>query len=71
MLEIGYTMEYDEGTVDYILDIVKEQKEYGARPIVRAIQDEIEDKITDLLLDNEYDEHRFAVTAQAHSLNVS
>jgi ATP-dependent Clp protease ATP-binding subunit ClpA len=71
MLEIGYTMEYDEGTVDYILDIVKEQKEYGARPIVRAIQDEIEDKITDLLLDNEYGEHRFAVTAQAHSLNVS
>ena len=57
--------------MDYILDIVKEQKEYGARPIVRAIPDEIEDKITDLLLDNEYDEHRFAVTAQAHSLNVS
>lgn len=71
MLEIGYTMVYDEGTVDYILDIVKEEKEYGARPIVRAIQDEIEDKITDLLLENEYDEHNFTVTAQAHSLNVS
>ena len=71
MLEIGYTMVYDEGTVDYILDIVKEEKEYGARPIVRAIQDEIEDKITDLLLENDYDEHNFTVTAQAHSLNVS
>ena len=71
MLEIGYTMVYDEGTVDYILDIVKEEKEYGARPIVRAIQDEIEDKITDLLLENEYDGHNFTVTAQAHSLNVS
>lgn len=71
MLEIGYTMEYDEGTVDYILDIVKEQKEYGARPVVRAIQDEIEDKITDLLLENDYSGHTFEVIAQAHSLNVS
>ena len=71
MLEIGYTMIYDEGTIDYILNIVKEEKEYGARPIVRAIQEEIEDKITDLLLENDYNEHNFAVTAAAHSLNVS
>ena len=71
MLEIGYTLSYDEPTVEYILNIVKEQKEYGARPIVRAIQDEIEDKVTDLLLENDYDGHRFAVTAEAHSLNVS
>lgn len=71
MLEIGYTLTYDEGTVDYILDIVKEQKEYGARPIVRAIQDEIEDRITDLVLENDYTEHKFEVTAQASSLNVS
>ena len=71
MLEIGYTMTYDEGTVDHILDIVKEEKEYGARPIVRAIQDEIEDKITDLLLENDYSGHTFEVVAQAHSLNVS
>ena len=71
MLEIGYTMTYDDGTVDHILDIVKEEKEYGARPIVRAIQDEIEDKITDLLLENDYSGHTFEVVAQAHSLNVS
>lgn len=71
MLEIGYTMTYDEGTVDHIFDIVKEEKEYGARPIVRAIQDEIEDKITDLLLENDYSGHTFEVVAQAHSLNVS
>ena len=71
MLEIGYTLTYDEGTVDYILDIVKEQKEYGARPVVRAIQDEIEDKVTDLLLENDYNGHVFEVTAAASSLNVS
>lgn len=73
MLEIGYTLTYDEGTVDYILNIVKEEKEYGARPIVRAIQDEIEDKITDMVIESEanYDGHRFEITAQANSLNVS
>ena len=57
--------------LDYILGIVKEQKEYGARPIVRAIQDEIEDKITDLLLENDYSGHTFEVVAQAETLNVS
>lgn len=71
MLEIGYTLTYDDATVDYILDIINEQKEYGARPIVRAIQDEIEDKITDLILENEYSGHTFEVVAQANSLNVS
>ena len=71
MGEIGYTLDYGEDTVDYILNIVKEDKEYGARPIVRAIQDEIEDRITDLLLENEYSGHTFEVIAQAQSLNVS
>ena len=71
MGEIGYTLEYGEDTVDYILDIVKEEKEFGARPVVRAIQDEIEDKITDLLLENDYSGHTFEIIAQAHSLNVS
>ena len=73
MLELGYTMTYDEATVDYILGIVKEQKEYGARPIVRAIQDEIEDKVATLLLESENDlnNHNFSVTALANSLNVS
>ena len=71
MTEIGYTLEYGEDTVDYILNIVKEEKEYGARPIVRAIQDELEDKITDLLLENDYSGHTFEVIAQPQSLNVS
>lgn len=71
MLEIGYTLTYDEETVDYILNIVKEQKEYGARPIVRAIQDEIEDKVTDLLLENDYSGHTFSVRGLESSLSVS
>lgn len=63
MEEIGYNLVYDEDTVSHILEIVSEEKEYGARPIVRAIRDEIEDKVTDLLLENEYEKgHVFTVS---------
>ena len=51
---LGYGIQYDGYTIDYLLNVIKDEKEYGARPIMRAIQDEIEDKITDLLLEKEY-----------------
>ena len=60
---IGYSLEYDDGVVNYILDSIKDEKEYGARPIMRAIQDIIEDKITDILLENDYESgHLFRFT---------
>lgn len=55
LVSLGYKLEYDDYVIDYLLNIVKEEKEYGARPIIRTIQDEIEDKITDLLLEKDYD----------------
>ena len=51
--EIGYKYEYTDKTVDFIYDKVSEELEYGARPIRRAIQENIEDKITDEILENE------------------
>ena len=48
-------IEYGDDIVNHILDIVKDEKDYGARPIVRAIQDVIENKITDALLEKDYD----------------
>ena len=61
--EIGYSVEYDESVVNYIFNIVKDEKEYGARPIMRAIQDTIEDKITDALLAMDYE--------NGHTFNIS
>ena len=61
--EIGYSVEYDDSVVDYIFNIVKDEKEYGARPIMRAIQDTIEDKITDALLAMDYE--------NGHTFNIS
>ena len=52
--EMKYSFEFDSSVVDYIHSLAKEQKEYGARPIVRLIQENIEDGITDLLLNDEY-----------------
>ena len=52
--KINFNGKYGNETVDFIFDVIKGQKEYGARPIARAIQDNIENKITDMLLDNDY-----------------
>ena len=63
MVSIGHKMEYDDNVVNYLLEIVKKDKEFGARPIMRAIQDEIEDKITDSILENDYEDgHLFKIS---------
>ena len=63
LIEIGYSVEYNEDVVNYIYNIIKDEKEYGARPIMRAIQDTIEDKITDALLVGDYE--------NGHTFNIS
>lgn len=68
---IGHSLAYGDDTVDYILNIISDEKEYGARPILRAIQDEIENKITDLLLTDDYDNHIFNVMVIDNSIEIS
>jgi ATP-dependent Clp protease ATP-binding subunit ClpC len=48
--EIKYDIKYDDSVVDFIHQEALKKKEYGARPIIRLIQDNIEDAITDMLL---------------------
>ena len=63
VVSIGHELEYGDDVVEYLLAIVKEEKEFGARPILRAIQDNIEDKITDAILDNDYESgHIFKIS---------
>lgn len=57
--EIGYNVIYNDETIDYLFDIIKTEKDFGARPVIRTIQDEIENIITDLILENDYLEHSF------------
>ena len=51
--DIGYNIKYNDSAIDHIFDIIKDEAEYGARPIIRAVQNEIEDPITDVILDGE------------------
>jgi len=51
---INYNIVYSDDVVDYIHVEAVKKKEFGARPIIRLIQDNIEDKITDLMLENDY-----------------
>lgn len=53
LLSIGYSMKVKEEVVDFILDVIKDESDFGARPIIRAIQDNVENVITDLILDGD------------------
>ena len=61
--EIGHKVEYDDSAVNHILENIKDESEFGARPIIRAIENEYEDKITDMILTNEYNgPHTFHIS---------
>lgn len=53
--DLNYEVKFSEEVYDYLHKEALKQKEYGARPIIRLIQDNIEDAITSLMLENEYD----------------
>lgn len=69
---MGYSMEYDEDVVKYILNQIQEEKDFGARPIIRSIQENIEDKLTDKLLENDYEKgYVFKITCPEDCVTVA
>ena len=52
---IEYNIEYTDDVVNYIHAEAIKEKELGARPIIRLIQNNIEDQITELMLENDYE----------------
>ena len=52
--KLSYKLEYTEDVVEAIHKEAVKDKALGARPIIRLIQDNIEDKITDLMLEHTY-----------------
>lgn len=51
LLKRGLKFTYYDCVVDYLMKIIEPEKEYGARPIARAIETEILDRITQKILD--------------------
>ena len=69
--EINFNIKYDDNVVSYIHEQAIKQKEYGARPIIRLIQNNLEDAITDLILENDYEpEYTFSVTCENNHIGI-
>ena len=49
----GYDFEYTDEVIDYFLDRISPEKEFGARPIIRVIQEDVINPVTDLILESE------------------
>lgn len=57
---IGYNVTYTDNIVEYLSKKAIKKKEYGARPIIRLVQNELEDKLTDeILMGNFENGHTF------------
>lgn len=68
---IKYEIDWDENVINYIHGESIKQKEYGARPIIRLIQDNIEDKITDLMLQEEYENnYKFKISYENEYITI-
>lgn len=58
---INFDMSWSNKVIEHLHKQLSSDTEYGARPIKRMIQDNIEDKITDILISNDFDKHTFKV----------
>lgn len=70
LTDIGYGMTYNDDVVEYIFSKIEKEKEYGARPIMRTIQDDVENKITDIILEEENMGIIFNVIAENDEINI-
>lgn len=67
---IKCSLTYTDDVVDYLFKKIEPEKEYGARPIGRAIRKDIENKITDLILENDYDTKEFSIQVNKKSNEI-
>lgn len=71
MNEIGYNISWSNETVELIHKLSLENKEYGARPIIRLIQENIEDAMIDLLLSEDFEQgHVFKINVTNNKIIV-
>ena len=68
---LEYSISYSDDVVTHIHARALEKKEFGARPIIRLIQTELEDKITDLMLTNDYPrEYAFSASCEGDEVKI-
>ena len=68
---IEYNIIYSDDVVNYIHAKAINEKELGARPIIRLIQTNIEDKITELMLENDYEpNYTFSASCNDNGIEI-
>ena len=60
--ENNVTLDYNDDVIDYIYRRAILEKEYGARPIMRIIQEHISDKVVDLVLSSNKKKNKYKIT---------
>ena len=60
--ENGVNLTYNSDVVDYVFKKAISEKEYGARPVMRIIQDNISDKIVDMVLESDNNQNSFDIS---------
>jgi len=69
--EIGHGMSYSDDVLKLCVRKSKEANGIGARPLLRVIQDNIEDKITDIILENKIeDDHVFSISVENDAFKI-
>ena len=69
--EIGYNISYDDSVVNFIHKEAIKEKDFGARPILRLINKNIEDALTDVILEDEYKEnYTFKITCENDNIKI-
>ena len=60
--ENGVNLTFGSDVIDYVFKKAIQEKEYGARPIMRIIQDNISDRVVDLVLESENKQNSFNIS---------
>lgn len=69
--ELSYNLTWGNDVIDFIHAKTIQEKEYGARPIIRLIQDNIETIITDKLIENDFSSgHNFNLIVKEDKIQI-
>lgn len=52
IVNAGYGFDFEDSVINYFLERIAPEKEFGARPIIRVIQEDVINPVTDLILDD-------------------
>ena len=63
-------MDYEEDVIDYLYNIIKPEIEFGARTVKRCVEREIENKIVDILIEEDKENLNFNITIKDCNLKI-